>query len=135
MDRAHTIALLSESTAADAVAGGSAASSRHRYGFDARSVRGARLQKKLLDVALDLISAGNLRPSLTEITAAAGVRPNVINEQFGYLHLLLRQLVRERPVDVLVALRLPGDLPEAERLELAWMILTGCRPDRMGTLS
>jgi len=134
MDRAHTIALLSRATAADALAGGTAAS-RHRHGFDARSVKGARLQKKLLDAALELIGAGNLRPSAAEITARAGVRPNVMNEQFGYLHLLLRQLVRERPVDVLVALRLPGDLPEAERLELAWMILTGCRPDRMGTLS
>jgi hypothetical protein len=132
MDRAHTIALLSDSTAADAVAGGSAASSRHRYGFDARSVRGARLQKKLLDAALVLIDGGNLRPSLTDITAWAGVRPNCINEQFGYLHLLFRQLVRERPVDVLVALRLPGDLPEAERIELAWMILTGSRPEKLG---
>lgn len=111
------------------------ASSRHRYGFDARSVRGARLQKKLMDAALVLIAGGDLRPSLTDITARAGVRPNAINEQFGYLHLLFRQLVRERPVDVLVALRLPGDLPEVERIELAWMILTGSRPDKLGVSS
>lgn len=135
MDRAHTIAALSGSTAADALAGGTAAASRHRFGFDARSVKGARLQKKLLDAALELIGAGNLRPAAAEITERAGLRANVMNEQFGYLHLLLRQLIRERPVDVLLALRLPGDLPERERLELAWMILTGCRPDRIGTLS
>ena len=134
MDRAHTIASLSESAGPEALTGGLLASSRHRHGFDARSVKGARLQKKLLDAALELIAGGNLRPSLTEITARVAVRPNAINEQFGYLHLLLRQLVRERPVDVLAALRLPGDLPERERLELAWMIVAGCRPDRIGTL-
>lgn len=111
------------------------ASSRHRYGYDARSVKGARLQKKLLDAALALIDGGNLRPSLTEITARAGVRPNAINEQFGYLHLLFRQLVRERPLDVLAALRLPGDLTEPERVEMAWMVLAGCRPDKHGNLS
>lgn len=111
------------------------ASTRHRYGFDARSVKGARLQKKLLDAALALIADGKLRPSLTEITARAGVRPNTINEQFGYLHLLFRQLVRERPLDVLAALRLPGDLPERERIEMAWMILAGVRRDRIGSPS
>jgi|GEM_PF-1581703 len=111
------------------------ASDRHRYGHDARSVRGARLQKKLLDSALALIAEGNLRPGLTQIVTRAGVRSTAVNEQFGYLHLLFRQLVRERPLDVLVALRLPGDVPERERIELAWMILTGTRPDRLEALS
>jgi hypothetical protein len=102
-----------------------------RYG-DARSVRGARLRKKLLDAALALIADGKVRATLLQICTRAGVRPNAINEQFGYGHLLYRQLVRERPVDVLVALRLPGDLPEADRIELAWMILTGSRPEKLG---
>lgn len=105
-----------------------------RYG-DAKSVRGARLRKRLLDAALDLIADGKLRATPLQISVRAGVRPNAINEQFGYGHLLYRQLVRERSLDVLVALRLPGALTERERLELAWMVLTGCRPDKMGNLS
>lgn len=102
---------------------------------EAKSVKGARVRIRLFDAALALIDEGNLRPGHREIAVRAGVRPNAINEQFGYVHLLHRQLVRERPLDVLVALRLPGALPERERIEMAWMIVAGCRPDRMGTLA
>ncbi len=105
-----------------------------RYG-DAKSVRGARLRKRLLDAALTFIADGKLRATPLQIAQKAKVRPNAINEQFGYGHLLYRQLVRERSLDVLVALRLPGDLSERERIELAWMVLTGCRPDKLGNLS
>lgn len=57
------------------------------------------------------------------------------------MDLAIPQVVRHKPTgDLLITVEryganLPGDLPERERIELAWMILTGCRPDRMGTLS
>lgn len=103
---------------------------------EARSVKGARVRQRLFEAALGLISEGTLRPGFGEVALRAGVRTNAINEQFGYHHLFLRQLLRERMLDVLAAMDLPPALTAQERVDMAWMIVTGGRrPDVTGSRS
>lgn len=98
--------------------------SRSRYG-NAKSVRGARMQKKLLDAAFALVSSGNLRPTAGEIATHAGVRKNAVNEQFGYTAELYQALVVDRLTDLRRVLGVPALLPLVEQEHLVWLIVAG----------
>ncbi|WP_425065594.1 hypothetical protein [Reyranella sp.] len=103
--------------------------SRSRYG-NAKSVKGARMQQKLLDAAFALVAAGTLRPSSAEIAARANVRRNAVNEQFGYTAELYEALASDRFVDLRRVLGIPALLPLADQQRLVWLIVAGVEKPR-----
>lgn len=101
--------------------------SRRRYRSGYRTEKAARTATRIRDAALDLVAAGNFRPSLHEVAARAGVGPGRVNAHYGYIHLLWRVLAREHTDEVAEAAGLPSSLSTHARSRLVWLIMTGER--------
>jgi TetR/AcrR family transcriptional regulator of autoinduction and epiphytic fitness len=86
--------------------------------IDGRTARARRTREAIVDAVLGLLDAGDLRPSVEDIAARAGVSPRSIFQHFGDRETLLRAVgMRQTERVSQIVEHLPDTGPFDERLE------------------
>ena len=86
--------------------------------IDGRTARARRTREAIVDAVLGLLDAGDLRPSVEDIAARAGVSPRSIFQHFGDREALLRAVgMRQTERVSQIVEHLPDTGPFDERLE------------------
>ena len=86
--------------------------------IDGRTARARRTREAIVDAVLGLLDAGDLRPSVEDIAARAGVSPRSIFQHFGDRETLLRAVgMRQTERVSRIVEHLPDTGPFDERLE------------------
>jgi TetR/AcrR family transcriptional regulator of autoinduction and epiphytic fitness len=86
--------------------------------IDGRTARARRTREAIVDAVLALLDAGDLRPSVEDIAARAGVSPRSIFQHFGDRETLLRAVgMRQTERVSQIVEHLPDTGPFDERLE------------------
>jgi TetR/AcrR family transcriptional regulator of autoinduction and epiphytic fitness len=85
--------------------------------IDGRTARARRTREAIVDAVLGLLDAGDLRPSVEDIAARAGVSPRSIFQHFGDRETLLRAVgMRQTERVSQIVEHLPDTGPFDERL-------------------
>lgn len=86
--------------------------------IDGRTARARRTREAIVDAVLGLLDAGDLRPSVEDIAARAGVSPRSIFQHFGDRETLLRAVgMRQTERVSQIVEHLPDTGPFDDRLE------------------
>jgi TetR/AcrR family transcriptional regulator, regulator of autoinduction and epiphytic fitness len=86
--------------------------------IDGRTARARRTREAIVDAVLGLLDAGELRPSVEDIAARAGVSPRSVFQHFGDRETLLRAVgMRQTERVSQIVEHLPDTGPLDERLE------------------
>ena len=86
--------------------------------IDGRTARARRTREAIVDAVLGLLDAGDLRPSVEDIAARAGVSPRSIFQHFGDRETLLRAVgMRQTERVSQIVEHLPDTGPFDERVE------------------
>jgi TetR/AcrR family transcriptional regulator, regulator of autoinduction and epiphytic fitness len=86
--------------------------------IDGRTARARRTREAIVDAMLGLLDAGDLRPSVEDIAARAGVSPRSIFQHFGDRETLLRAVgMRQTERVSQIVEHIPDTGPFDERLE------------------
>lgn len=86
--------------------------------IDGRTARARRTREAIVDAVLGLLDAGDLRPSVEDIAARAGVSPRSIFQHFGDRETLLRAVgMRQTERVSQIVEHLPDTGPFEDRLE------------------
>ncbi|MFL5902632.1 MAG: TetR/AcrR family transcriptional regulator, partial [Solirubrobacteraceae bacterium] len=86
--------------------------------IDGRTARARRTREAIVDGVLALLDAGDLRPSVEDIAAKAGVSPRSIFQHFGDRETLLRAVgMRQTERVSQIVEHLPDTGPFDDRLE------------------
>jgi TetR/AcrR family transcriptional regulator, regulator of autoinduction and epiphytic fitness len=86
--------------------------------IDGRRARARRTREAIVDAVLGLLDAGDLRPSVEDIAARAGVSPRSIFQHFGDRETLLRAVgMRQTERVSQIVEHLPDTGPFDDRLE------------------
>jgi len=86
--------------------------------IDGRTARARRTREAIVDAVLGLLDAGDLRPSVEDIAARAGVSPRSIFQHFGDRETLLRAVgMRQTERVSQIVEHLPDTVPFDERVE------------------
>jgi len=86
--------------------------------IDGRTARAQRTREAIVDAVLGLLDAGDLRPSVEDIAARAGVSPRSIFQHFGDRETLLRAVgMRQTERVSQMVEHLPDTGPFDERLD------------------
>jgi TetR/AcrR family transcriptional regulator, regulator of autoinduction and epiphytic fitness len=86
--------------------------------IDGRTARARRTREAIVDAVLGLLDAGELRPSVEDIAARAGVSPRSVFQHFGDRETLLRAVgMRQAERVSHLVEHLPDTGPFEERLE------------------
>lgn len=97
---------------------------KRRYRSPALTAKAARTKQRLIDAALAFIAKGNFRPTVLEITQAAGTHGGAVTYHFGGLELMMRVIAREH----LDEIKLPfadGFMLDHEFRDAVWVVLVG----------
>ena len=103
--------------------------SSRRYFSPVRRDVGVERQRKLFAAALELIQAGNFRPTAGEIAQQAKSYAGAVTYHYGSQELFWRDLARKRWREIAVLAGLDMDLDERELQRLVWLIMTGTRKE------